>query len=134
MAETKNISEETSPRAFDPSVLAQEPTPASPPRAKPASAPRRLVEAWVKAGNAGAVNEVAERGSGKARKAARRGLNVLKARGVAIPERTRVASVGGGKEQVIEEAWLIAPDTQGTSVVTIASRTPTSRSRVVFAF
>ncbi|HEX6766603.1 MAG TPA: hypothetical protein VF103_14015, partial [Polyangiaceae bacterium] len=56
------------------------------------------------------------------------------ARGVAIPERARVASVGGAKEQVIEEAWLIAPDTQGTSVVTIASRTTTSRSRVAFLF
>ena len=47
----------------------------------------QLVEAWIKAGNAAAVSEVAERGSGAARKTARRGLNVLKSRGIPIPER-----------------------------------------------
>jgi hypothetical protein len=134
MTESKNSAEQSSARGFDASLLSAAPEGALAATSKAGERAEALVEAWVKAGNAGAVNEVAERGSGKARKAARRGLNVLKARGVAIPERTRVVSVGGGKEQVIEEAWLIAPDTQGTSVVTIASRTPTSRSRVVFAF
>ena len=46
-----------------------------------------LVEAWVKAGNAAAVNVASEGATGAARKAARRGLNVLKARGIAIPDR-----------------------------------------------
>src|SRR5687768_18447225 len=48
-----------------------------------------LVEAWVQAKNAAAVAAVAEddKAPPSARKAARRGLNVLKARGVAIPER-----------------------------------------------
>ena len=134
MTETKNLTEDTSPRGFDASQLGVSPDDALAAATKAGERAEALVEAWVKAGNAGAVNEVAERGSGKARKAARRGLNVLKARGVAIPDRTRVASFGGAKEQVIEEAWLVAPDTQGTAVVAVASRTTTSRARVVFAF
>jgi hypothetical protein len=134
MTESKNSTEQSPARGFDASLLAAAPEGALAAASNAGERAEALVDAWVKAGNAGAVNEVAEHGSGKARKAARRGLNVLKARGVAIPERARVASVGGAKEQVIEEAWFIAPDTQGTSVVTISSRTQTSRSRVVFAF
>src|SRR4051812_40793678 len=56
-----------------------------------------LVEAWVQAKNAGAVAALAEddKAPAPARKAARRGINVLKARGVAIPERTRVTRMVG---------------------------------------
>src|ERR1043165_7148475 len=56
-----------------------------------------LVDAWVAAKNAAAVAEFArdESAPGPARKAARRALNVLKARGVAIPERTHVARIAG---------------------------------------
>lgn len=93
-----------------------------------------LVLAWVQAGNAAAVNEIAETGTGAARKAARRGLNVLKARGVAIPERSRVVNVSGPKENEITEAWLLAPDGNGVSMLTISSRTPTSRARAVMVF
>jgi hypothetical protein len=133
MSETKNPTESTLP-GFDPSVLGVSPDGAIAAATKAGERAEALVDAWVKAGNAGAVNELAERGSGKARKAARRGLNVLKARGIAIPDRSRVASVSGPKEHAIEEAWLVAPDTQGTCVVAISSRTPSSRARVVFAF
>jgi hypothetical protein len=133
MTETKNSTRDTS-RGFDTTLLGVPPDAALAAATKAGDGAEALVEAWVKAGNAGAVNEVAERGSGKARKAARRGLNVLKARGVSIPDRTRVASLGGSKEQIIEEGWLVAPDTQGTSVVAVATRTTTSRARVVFAF
>src|SRR3954469_9002404 len=56
-----------------------------------------LVEAWVKAGNAAAVNVASEAATGAARKAARRGLNVLKVRGIAIPTANRVARVSGEK-------------------------------------
>lgn len=134
MAETKNTTEETSSRAFDPSLLGAGADAALAAADKVGERVEALVEAWVKAGNAGAVNEIAERGAGKARKAARRGLNVLKARGVAIPERARVTSLAGASEPTIEEAWLIAPDTQGTCVVAIAARSTTSRARAVFAF
>jgi hypothetical protein len=119
---------------FDQTLLAASPDAALAAATKAGERAEELVSAWVKAGNAGAVNEVAERGSGKARKAARRGLNVLKARGVEIPDRARVASLAGPKEQTVEEAWLIAPDTQGTAVIAIASRTPSSRLRAVLAF
>jgi hypothetical protein len=133
MTETKNPSENTLP-GFDPAVLGVSPDGAIAAATKAGERAEALVDAWVKAGNAGAVNELAERGSGKARKAARRGLNVLKARGIAIPDRARIASVAGAKEQVIEEAWLVAPDTQGTCVIAVSSRTASSRSRVLFAF
>ena len=134
MTEAKNPSEETSSRAFDPTLVGILPDAALAAATKAGERAEALVEAWVKAGNAGAVNEVAERGSGKARKAARRGLNVLKARGVVIPDRARVASLAGPREQAIEEGWLVAPDTQGTCVVAVSSRTTTTRPRVVFAF
>ena len=73
-----------------------------------------LIGAWVKAGNAAAVNEVAERGSGAARKAARRGINVLKSRGVSIPARSSVTRVTGARESEIHEAYMLAPDSIGT--------------------
>jgi hypothetical protein len=134
MTDTNDDSEKASPRGFDQALLDASPDQALAAVTKAGERAEDLVSAWVKASNAGAVNEVAERGSGKPRKAARRGLNVLRARGVSIPDRARVASLAGPREQIIEEAWLVAPDTQGTSIVAIASRTPSSRSRAVFAF
>jgi len=93
-----------------------------------------LVDAWVRAGNAEAVVTASEQAEGKARKAARRGLNVLKARGVALPEARRVASVTGKKEQETLEAWLMAPDGSGTSLIVLAARTLSSRYRAIFVF
>ena len=93
-----------------------------------------LVEAWVKANNAAAVNEAAERAEGPARKAARRGLNVLKARGVSVPSERRVISVTGEKAAEIEEALLLAPDSGGSVCIAISSRSPTSRAHTVFVF
>ena len=85
----------------------------------------------VSAGNAAAVNAAADGASGKARKAARRGLNVLKARGVKVPDTTRVVNVAGDKGAETLEAWLLAPDGNGASLVTITSRSPTSRYKAV---
>lgn len=93
----------------------------------------QLVEAWIKAGNAAAVSEVAERGSGAARKTARRGLNVLKSRGIPIPERSRVTNLVQRAEEV-HEAWLLAPDSMGSILLTISARTPTSRARAAFVY
>jgi len=93
-----------------------------------------LVDAWVKAGNAAAVAVAADGASGKARKAARRGLNVLKSRGVKAPEAARVASLGGEKIAETIEAFMLPPDTNGLVLFAIAARSPTTRSRVVFAF
>lgn len=92
-----------------------------------------LVQAWVAAKNAAAVAEVAERGAGTARKAARRGLNVLKSRGVVIPERRRVATLPK-KEEPIVEGWMLAPDATGTELFVISTRTETSRARAVLVF
>ena len=93
-----------------------------------------LVEAWVRKGNAAAVQEVAERGSGQNRKAARRGLNVLKSRGVQLPERRHVASLGGGRGEETFEAYMLAPDTAGNVLLVVTARAPASRIRSVFVF
>ncbi len=92
-----------------------------------------LVEAWVKANNAAAVAAAADGAQGKARKAARRGLNVLKSRGVKAPAASRVVSLREKGPETVE-AWLLPPDTNGVALVAIAARTPTSRYRVAFAF
>jgi len=93
-----------------------------------------LVEAWVKAGNAAAVNLAADSAAGAARKAARRGLNVLKARGIAIPTARHVASVTGEKSPEIAEALMLAPDGSGSICLVITSRSPTSRAHSVFVY
>lgn len=98
-----------------------------------AKAPQ-LVEAWVKAGNAAAVVEAAERGEGAVRKAARRGLNVLKARGVSVAEPARVAAVSGEKPAEQTEAFLLAPDSLGNVLLAITTRSLTSRSKVAFVY
>ena len=86
-----------------------------------------LVGEWVKRGNAAAVATAADRSSGIVRKTARRGINVLKSRGVAIPERRRVARVGGAEAAIVQEAWLLAPDANGSVVLVLAERSRTSR-------
>ena len=93
-----------------------------------------LVEAWVKAGNAAAVSVASESASGPARKAARRGLNVLKARGVSVPSECHVASVTGEKAAEVEEALLLAPDSSGSVCLVITSRSPTSKAHSVFVY
>ncbi len=101
---------------------------------KAGSSAEALIAAWVQAGNAAAVNEIAERGEGGARKAARRGINVLKSRGIAIPARPTIATVTGPAQSETWEAWMFAPDSQGTVLVALAGRTPTSRLRCAFVF
>lgn len=93
-----------------------------------------LVEAWTAAKNAAAVQEVAERGDGAARKAARRALNVLKARGVQIPELVRKGTLGGAASEEVVEAWMMAPDSAGMQVFAVGARSPAGRSRLAFVF
>jgi hypothetical protein len=93
-----------------------------------------LVDAWVKSGNAAAVAEAAERAEGAARKAARRGLNVLKARGVSVPEAVRVAAIGGEKAAEQTEAYLLSPDSLGSVLVAITTRAATARGKVAFVY
>jgi hypothetical protein len=93
-----------------------------------------LIDAWIRRGNAAAVSEVAERSSGAARKAARRGLNVLRARGVPIPQTPHVAMLSSAKVDEMLEAWLLAPDATGSIMLVIAAHTPSSRYRAVLAY
>jgi hypothetical protein len=90
-----------------------------------------LVEAWVARKNAAAVLEIAtdDASPSAARKAARRGINVLKSRGVPIPERAR-PSASIEKRDVVE-AWFRPPDGGGTSAFTLGARSPEGRYRLV---
>lgn len=94
-----------------------------------------LIEAWVRAGNVAAVACAAERGTGPARKAARRGINVLRARGIKAELPPRVASLSGrSAEETVTEAWLIPPDPSGTTLIVIAERSVTRRSESAFFY
>ncbi len=91
-----------------------------------------LVQAWVAAGNAAAVLEASEHGTGAARKAARRGLNVLKSRGVTIPEPRRAAPATDTKDELDVQALMLAPDVNGIVVFSIFSRSNTGKTRTCF--
>jgi hypothetical protein len=80
-----------------------------------------LVEEWIKAGNAAAVQATAELGTGVARKTARRGLNVLKSRGVDVPSTPRTARIVAPASN-LREAWLLAPDPNGVVGIVLAER------------
>jgi len=130
MAKAEQIS---SPSPFDDSLLALGADAALAALERAGERAEALVEAWVKANNAAAVAAAADGATGKARKAARRGLNVLKSRGVKAPAATRVVSLREKGPETVE-AWLLPPDTNGVALVAIAARTPASRYRVAFAF
>jgi hypothetical protein len=91
-----------------------------------------LVQAWLDAPNAAAVLEVSEHGDGTTRKAARRALNVLRARKVPIPELHRTAALPTTADVV--EGWMMAPDSSGMQLFAISSRSASGRYRVVFVF
>lgn len=90
-----------------------------------------LVDAWVTANNAAAIVAVAEAAdvASVARKAARRGLNVLRSRGVAIPAQAHVVRLDDRVEVSLEATYL-PPDPSGTSSVTIASRDASGRYHI----
>jgi len=91
-----------------------------------------LVQAWVNAANAAAVQEISERGDGAIRKAARRGLNILRARRVEIPPLRRVATLPESEELL--EGWMMAPDSSGMQLFAVSARAPSGRYRVAFVF
>jgi hypothetical protein len=124
----------TAPSSFDAKLLSSSAADALGCLSQAGSKASELVEAWVKAGNAAAVAEAAERAEGAARKAARRGLNVLKARGVAVPAAARVTALSGEKAPEQTEAFLLAPDSQGNVLIAIATRSLTSRGKVAFVY
>jgi hypothetical protein len=94
-----------------------------------------LVEAWVTGGNIAAVAAVAEHDDAPApaRKAARRGLNVLKARGIQVPVKTSVSRPLATKGEGSLEARFTAPDGNGACVVAFLEKAPGKDTRVVEA-
>jgi len=90
-----------------------------------------LVDAWVSASNVEAIAAAAEadEASSNARKAARRALNVLKARGVAIPSRPRVVRLAEDRVEALE-ATLLPPDSSGTSAITVTQRDSSGRYHI----
>ncbi len=102
--------------------------------AKAGDSAAQLIEAWVAQSNAGAVAAAAEQATGTVRKAARRGLNILKSRGVAVPSRNRVASVAQIHSVPTIRSWVMPPDASGGIVVILAAHTPTRRCRTAFVY
>ncbi len=95
--------------------------------------PQELLLAWLARPNAAALSEVAEHGSGAARKAARRAMATLKSRGIAAPVRTTVARLVG-EEQPRTEAWMLPPDTNGTCLLVISRQLGARRPDAAFVF
>lgn len=97
-----------------------------------------LVEEWIKAGNAAAVQAAAELGSGPARKTARRGLNVLKSRGVELPAAPRTGKIAGAPSASAaagaREAWLLPPDPNGVVGIVLAERLASGSYQACFVY
>ncbi|MGZ3421761.1 MAG: hypothetical protein ACXWUG_01440 [Polyangiales bacterium] len=91
-----------------------------------------LIAAWVARRNAAAVSAIAQRDDAPStlRKAARRAINVLKSRGVAIPERANVVAAMPKEEHTIE-ARAMFPDGRGAQIWWIAKIAKTGRTEVV---
>lgn len=117
---------------FDAATLAADWEGAAEAVAKAGDRALALVDAWVAAKNAAAIAAIAENEgvASAVRKAARRALNVLKSRGVAIPDRPRVVRIGAPTPENVE-AWYWAPDAAGTAMVTIVAQATGGRCRRV---
>lgn len=91
-----------------------------------------LVDAWLSASNVDAITAAAasEDLTGPARKASRRALGVLKARGVAVPERSAQAPGARPGEEEVIEATFSPPDGRGTISFTIAKRRGGERAHI----
>lgn len=92
-----------------------------------------LVAEWIKAPNAAALVAVAELGDGAARKAARRGVSVLKSRGVRIPEAPRKGRAAAPAE-VTRQAWLLPPDGGGVVGLVLAERQASGSYNAAFVY
>lgn len=96
------------------------------------AAAEALVDAWIDGHNAAAIVEAAASDalSGPARKAAKRALNVLKSRKVALPEPlARTASARAEADEIIE-ATFTPPDGRGAVSITISKRRGGERAHI----
>lgn len=91
-----------------------------------------LVQAWIARRNAAAIVAIAQADAAPsgARKAARRAINVLKSRGVAIPERPNVVATLP-KASHTYEARAMFPDGRGAQIWWIAKISSTGGTDVV---
>lgn len=96
----------------------------------PGAKQEALIQAWVTRRNAAAVAAVAARDDAPARKAARRALNVLKSRGVAIPERPSVVAALPKPEYTME-ARAMFPDGRGAQIWWVAKIAKTGGTEVI---
>lgn len=91
-----------------------------------------LVEQWIQTKNVDAIAETAhsEQLSGTARKAAKRAVNVLRARGVTVPERAAAQAAPRAQDEEILDATFNPPDGRGTSSMTITKRRGGERAHI----
>jgi hypothetical protein len=92
-----------------------------------------LVDAWLGANNVAAIAAAgqSEDLSGPGRKASRRALGVLKARGIALPERkAEAAAAARPGEDEVTEATFSSADGRGTTSITIARRKGGERAHI----
>jgi hypothetical protein len=122
------------PTAFDDGLLNASAEAALPALDKAGNEAPLLIDAWTAHGNADALAQVAEQASGGIRKAARRALNVLKARGLRVPERTKIATLAGRPEPETLEAWMLPPDATGSILFAVTARSLTRRYRVALVY
>ena len=91
-----------------------------------------LVQAWVDTGNAAAVQAASLLDAGPCRKAGRRGLNVLKSRGISIHNSERAPAERKASHSV--EAWMVPPDPSGSQLLIFGSGTKDSKQDVCFVY
>ncbi|MFO0759876.1 MAG: hypothetical protein U0359_25550 [Byssovorax sp.] len=127
----KPKAEASAPAAFDAAVLAVGQEGAREALRAAGDRASALVDAWLGASNAAAIVAVAEADdvASAARKAARRAINVLRARGVTIPEKAKVVRIDDRAEVSLEATYL-PPDPTGTSSITIASKDASGRFHI----
>ena len=91
-----------------------------------------LVDAWLKANNVEAIAMASnsEALSGNARKAAKRAANVLRSRGVALPQAAAAAPAAKAGEDEVIEATFSPPDGRGTMSFTITKRRGGERAHI----
>lgn len=119
------------PATFDAALVNAPPTGAKAALVSAGEGAVLLVDAWLAAANVAAIVEVVESEDvpSPPRKAARRALNILRARGVAIPERRHVVKMDDRAEVSIE-ATMIPPDGSGTFSLSITSRDAAGRYHI----
>lgn len=82
-----------------------------------------LIDSWLEANNAAAIQQAALKASGPVRKAARRALNVLKSKGVEIPPTSRRTSLVSSQARPVS-AQMISPDGAGIRLLAFSRPNP----------